>query len=86
MIVRRVCRSIMVVIVQNQTPIYKGFTERYEMNLFQGNTLSQGVFGDKEANNAGEYLSVDRQTGDVMIYVDSDSVGGDFAFMKLSKH
>ena len=54
--------------------------------LFQGNTLSQGVFGDKEANNAGEYLSVDRQTGDVMIYVDSDSVGGDFAFMKLSKN
>ena len=59
---------------------------RYEMNLFQGNTLSQGVFGDKEANNAGEYLSVDRQTGDIMIYVDSDSVGGDFAFMKLSKN
>ena len=27
---------------------------------------------------------MDSKTGDVMIYVDSDTVGGGFAFMKLS--
>ena len=35
------------------------------------------------SNNAGEYLSVDQATGDVMVYVDSDAVGGGFGFLKL---
>jgi len=50
----------------------------------QGNTLFQGVFGDKGGNSAGEYLSVDQQTGEVMIYVDADTIGGGYGFMKLS--
>ena len=49
----------------------------------QGNTLFQGVFGDKAGNSAGEYLSVDQQTGEVMIYVDADTIGG-YGFMKVS--
>ena len=48
----------------------------------QGNTLFQGVFGDKGGNSAGEYLSVDQQTGEVMIYVDADTIGG-YGFMKV---
>ena len=50
----------------------------------QGNTLFQGVFGDKDGNSAGEYLSVDQQTGEVMIYVDADTIGGGYGFMKVS--
>ena len=50
----------------------------------QGNTLFQGVFGDKGGNSAGEYLSVDQQTGEVMIYVDADTIGGGYGFMKVS--
>jgi len=50
----------------------------------QGNTLFQGVFGDKEGNSAGEYLSVDQQTGEVMVYVDADTIGGGYGFMKLT--
>jgi len=50
----------------------------------EGNTLFEGVYGDKGSNNAGEYLSVDNTSGEVMIYVDSDYVGGGFGFMKLS--
>jgi len=50
----------------------------------EGSTLYEGVFGDKESNNAGEYLSVDYDSGELMVYVDSDFVGGGFAFLKLS--
>ena len=50
----------------------------------KGNTLFQGVFGDKGGNSAGEYLSVDQQTGEVMIYVDADTIGGGYGFMKVS--
>ena len=49
----------------------------------QGNTLFQGVFGDKAGNSAGEYLSVDQQTGEVMVYVDYDTIGGGYGFMKV---
>merc|ERR1712083_89516 len=49
-----------------------------------GNKLYENVYGDKGANNAGEYLSVDPNNGDIMIYVDSDSFGGVFGFLKLS--
>ena len=51
--------------------------------LYQGHTLHEGVYGDKGGNNAGEYLSVDETTGEVMIYTDSDTVGG-FGFLKLT--
>ena len=46
--------------------------------------MFQGVFGDKAGNSAGEYLSVDQQTGEVMVYVDADTIGGGYGFMKLS--
>ena len=49
----------------------------------QGNTLAQDVYGSKGGNNAGEYLSVDYTTGDVMVYTDSDTDGG-FGFLKLT--
>ena len=29
-------------------------------------------------------MSVDTKTGELMVYLDSDTVGGGFAFMKLS--
>jgi len=48
-----------------------------------GSTLSEGVYGKKGGNNAGEWLSVDANTGEVMIYTDSDTDGG-FGFMKLT--
>merc|ERR1712203_1177162 len=48
-----------------------------------GETVFSGVFGDKEGNNAGEYLTVMR-SGDVMIYTDSDTVPG-AGFLKLTK-
>ena len=53
------------------------------ITLYQGQTLQEGVYGDKGGNNAGEYLSVDATTGEVMIYTDSDTVGG-FGFLKLT--
>ena len=58
--------------------------EVFFKTVFQGKTLFEGVYGDKEANNAGEYMSVDTKTGELMVYLDSDTVGGGFAFMKLS--
>merc|ERR1711963_1263808 len=36
----------------------------------QGNTLMEGIYGAPGANNAGEYLSVDMNSGVVMIYTD----------------
>jgi len=51
-----------------------------------GRNLFEGVFGHpgKDANEAGEYLSVTKN-GDIMIYTDSDSQGG-FGFLKLTKN
>ena len=46
--------------------------------------LFEGVYGEKDANNAGEYLSIDKDSGDLMVYCDSDRVGGGFAYLKLS--
>merc|ERR1711970_978127 len=48
-----------------------------------GNKLSEGVYGDKGGNNAGEWLAVDQDTGEVMIFTDSDTHGG-FGFLKLT--
>ena len=46
--------------------------------------MFEGVYGDKGSNNAGEYLSVDTNSGEIMNYVDSDYLGGGFGFMKLT--
>ena len=48
-----------------------------------GETLYQDFYGNKGGNNAGEWLSVDTDSGDVMIYTDSDSAPG-FGFLKLT--
>ena len=45
--------------------------------------MHEGVYGNKNGNNAGEWISVDTNTGDVMIYTDSDTVGG-LGFLKLT--
>ena len=37
----------------------------------------------KDGNNAGEWLAVDTETGDIMINTDSDTAPG-FGFLKLS--
>ena len=50
----------------------------------QGNTLYENVYGDQEGNNAGEYLAVDPNNGDVMVFVDSDTLGGAMGFLKLT--
>ena len=42
------------------------------------------MFGDKDGNSAGEYLSVDQQSGEIMVYVDADTIGGGYGFMKVS--
>ena len=42
------------------------------------------MYGDKGSNNAGEYLAVDPVNGDVMIFVDSDTLEGAFGFLKLT--
>ena len=42
------------------------------------------VYGDKAGNNAGEYLAVDPNNGDVMVFVDSDTLGGAMGFLKLT--
>ena len=46
--------------------------------------MFEGVYGDQESNNGGEYLSVDTTSGELMVYADSDSIGGGFGFIKLT--
>merc|ERR1719400_1577281 len=48
-----------------------------------GDMLYQNFWGDKGGNNAGEWLSVDPTSGEVMIYTDSDTTPG-FGFLKLT--
>ena len=43
----------------------------------------QNFYGSKSGNNGGEWLSVDTDTGDLMVFTDSDTRGG-FGFLKLS--
>ena len=47
--------------------------------------MYENVYGDQESNNAGEYLAVDPINGDVMVFVDSDTLGGAFGFLKLTQ-
>ena len=46
--------------------------------------MYENVYGDQAGNNAGEYLAVDRNNGDVMVFADSDTLGGAFGFLKLT--
>ena len=55
----------------------------YNNKNVQGKTMYSNVYGNKRANNAGEWISVDNNTGEAMIFVDSDTVGG-FGFLKLT--
>ena len=48
-----------------------------------GEKLYENFYGSKEGNNAGEWLSYDTQTGDIMVFTDSDTAPG-FGFLKLS--
>ena len=48
-----------------------------------GEKLYENFYGSKEGNNAGEWLSYDSETGDIMINTDSDTAPG-FGFLKLS--
>ena len=68
------------------TAVYKMLKYFHVVNLIvtQGNAKFEGVFGDTGANNAGEYLAVDNTSGELMVFVDSDTFNGGFGFMKLS--
>jgi len=48
-----------------------------------GETLYENFYGSKGGNNAGEWLSYDKTSGDIMVYTDSDTAGG-FGFLKLT--
>jgi len=48
-----------------------------------GDKLYENFYGKKGGNNAGEWLSYDQDTGNIMVYTDSDTEGG-FGFLKLS--
>merc|ERR1712131_267973 len=48
-----------------------------------GEKLYENFYGSKGGNNAGEWLTYNKDTGDIMIYADSDTVGG-FGFLKLT--
>jgi len=47
-----------------------------------GDKLSEGIYGSKGGNEAGEYLTY-TQDGNIMIYTDSDTTPG-FGFLKLT--
>jgi len=49
-----------------------------------GDKLYEGTYGNQGGNEAGEYLTV-TNTGDVMIYTDSDTTPG-FGFLKITKN
>ena len=48
-----------------------------------GDKLYENFYGTPDGNNAGEWLSYSADTGDIMVYTDSDTAGG-FGFLKLS--
>ena len=51
-----------------------------------GDKLDENFYGTQYGNNAGKWLSYSADTGDIMVYTDSDTVGtvGGFGFLKLS--
>ena len=48
-----------------------------------GEKLYENFYGTTGGNNAGEWLSYDGDSGDIMVYTDSDTAYG-FGFLKLS--
>ena len=48
-----------------------------------GEKLYENFYGSKDGNNAGEWMTYDKETGDIMINTDSDTQTG-FGFLKLS--
>ena len=48
-----------------------------------GDKLYENFYGTTGGNNAGEWLSYDGDSGDIMVYTDSDTAYG-FGFPKLS--
>ena len=56
----------------------------YNLIIPQGNTNFEGVFGNKGANNAGEYLGVDHTSGELMVFVDSDTFNGGTVVVRSS--
>ena len=60
--------------------------QKIALYFCQGNKLYEGIYGEKDANQAGEWMSMDPKTEDIMVFVDSDSIEGAMGFMKLSKN
>ena len=48
-----------------------------------GEKLYENFYGTTGGNNGGEWLSYDGDSGDIMVYTDSDTAYG-FGFLKLS--
>ena len=48
-----------------------------------GQKLFENFLGTPDGNNAGEWITYDKDSGDIMVYTDSDTVYG-FGFLKLS--
>ena len=57
--------------------------ERKDTRCPAGDKLYENFYGTAEGNNAGEWITYDRDTGDIMVYTDSDTTYG-FGFLKLS--
>ena len=52
-----------------------------------GEKIFDNFYGITGGNNAGEWITYDKETGDVMIYTDSDATDNDghgFGFLKLT--
>ena len=65
-------------------PSFVGFIDVPVCGLFLCHVIIlQNFYGSKSGNNGGEWLSVDPDTGDLMVFTDSDTRGG-FGFLKLS--
>ena len=76
--------AYLVVLDTAVTNFFIMFITNHNLIVPQGDTLFEGVFGDTEANNGGEYIAVDYTTGELMIFCDSDTFNGGFGFLKLS--
>ena len=48
-----------------------------------GEKLYENFYGTPDGNNAGEWITYEKDTGNIMIYTDSDTTYG-FGFLKLS--
>ena len=48
-----------------------------------GEKIYENFYGTPDGNNAGEWITYEKDTGNIMIYTDSDTTYG-FGFLKLS--